>query len=308
MGRSLGVNNIPYKTCTYSCIYCQLGRTVSLTVERRFFYDPEDIIGEVVRFIGEAGSQVDYITFVPDGEPLLDRGLGREIRGIKERVQTPVAVLTNTSLLFYEDVRSDLLDADLVSLKVDAVTEGVWRRVNRPHPSLNLARILEGAREFARAFKGKLITETMLVEGFNTSTEEMSLIAELVRELNPWKAYLAIPIRPPAESYVKPPPPGKLVEAYVSFSSKLGTRVELLNIPEPPELAVHGDAEKWLLNLVSVHPLRLEYAIEALSGAAEEPENLLERLVEEGEIEIVTYLDNKFVVRAWRKSTHRQNQ
>ncbi|MEM0456527.1 MAG: radical SAM protein [Nitrososphaerota archaeon] len=126
LGRSLGVNNVPYKTCTYSCIYCQLGRTTNLTVERRTFYNLESTVSEVSEFIGSVSEDVDYVTFVPDGEPLLDINIGREIFEIKNRVPKPVAVLTNASLLFREDAREDLLNADFVSVKIDVLKEGTW--------------------------------------------------------------------------------------------------------------------------------------------------------------------------------------
>uniref|UniRef100_UPI001B80D389 radical SAM protein n=1 Tax=Desulfurococcus mucosus TaxID=2275 RepID=UPI001B80D389 len=166
LGMSLGVNNIPAKTCTYNCVYCQLGRTTALTVERRVFYDPWRIVGEVesrLREAEEKGVRVDYITFVPDGEPTLDSNLGREIEAVKG-LGKPVAVLTNASLLWREDVRSELAEADYVSVKVDAVREELWRRVNRPHGSLSLKRVLEGVEAFSSEFNGVLVSETMLLD------------------------------------------------------------------------------------------------------------------------------------------------
>ncbi|MEM4462029.1 MAG: radical SAM protein, partial [Candidatus Bathyarchaeia archaeon] len=125
LGRSLGINNVPYKVCTYSCIYCQLGETTNKIIRRRRFYKPEDILTEVekrVKDIYLKDEHIDYLTFVPDGEPTLDANLGREISLLK-RIGIPIAVLTNASLLWNKDVRKSLLEADLVSLKVDAVSE-----------------------------------------------------------------------------------------------------------------------------------------------------------------------------------------
>jgi len=298
LGRSLGINNIPYKTCTYSCIYCQLGRTRNLSIERRAFYSPEEVVSEVSEFINNVDEKVDYVTFVPDGEPLLDIRIGQEIAEIKKSVSKPIAVLTNASLLFREDVRKDLLDADLVSVKIDALTEDTWKKVNRPHPGLKLADILKGIKEFAGMFKGKLVTETMLVNEFNTSPEELKLIVDFIRDLEPWRAYIAIPVRPPAEVYAKPPPPERLVEAYTLFADKLGEdHVELLNLPEPPELSVYGNPEVWLLNLVSVHPLRLSHAVRVLEKVVDDPEGLIRKLIDKHEISVVTFADEKFIVR-----------
>ncbi|MCD6323970.1 MAG: radical SAM protein, partial [Desulfurococcales archaeon] len=175
LGRSLGVNNIPPKTCTYSCVYCQLGNTLTMTVERRAFYRPEEIVEAVSKHAGKVlqlGGRIDYVTFVPDGEPTLDINLGEEIAGIKA-LGFRVAVITNSSLIWLDDVRDALLQADWVSLKVDAVDEHVWRRVDRPHKSLKLGSILEGIQEFSRSFKGFLATETMLVSRVNDDTNSI---------------------------------------------------------------------------------------------------------------------------------------
>lgn len=298
LGMSLGVNNVPYKTCTYSCIYCQLGRTTNLTIVRKVFYSPKDIASEVFEFVSNVSGNVDYVTFVPDGEPLLDINIGQEIFEIKNSVSKPVAVLTNASLLFREDTKEDLFNADLVSVKIDALKENTWRAINRPHPDLRFTDVLEGIKEFAKVFKGKLITETMLVDGFNTNLDELGLIADFIKNLNPWRIYIAIPVRPPAEIYVKPPPSEKLVEIYTLFVNKLGeSRVELLNLPEPPEFYVHGDPEGWLLNLVSVHPLRLSYALRILEKTVEDPESLIKKLVEKHEIIIVNFAGEDFILR-----------
>ncbi|MEM1623504.1 MAG: radical SAM protein [Sulfolobales archaeon] len=302
LGRSLGVNHVPYKTCTYSCVYCQLGRTTSFTTTRRSFYEPSEVVNEVREFISRSGDVIDYVTLVPSGEPLLDKNVGLIIAGIRRFSRKPVAVLTNASLLFLEDARRDLLEADLVSVKVDAARENTWRSVNRPCLSLSLQRVLEGIAEFARVFRGRLVTETMLVDGYNTAIEELELIADFVKTLNPWKAYISIPVRPPAEPYATPPRPEVLVEAYLVFSGKLGeSKVELLNSLEPPEYRVHDDPTTWLLNLVSVHPLRLEYALKALKGVVEKPEDLLRRLELGGKIHVVVFEGKEFIVRAYRQ-------
>lgn len=193
LGRSLGINNIPPKVCTYACVYCQLGRTIRMQVARQAFYKPEDIRAEVEEKIGKTrrrGEPIDYLTFVPDGEPALDANLGREIElfrplGIK------IAVITNASLIWGEDVREALGKADWASLKVDAVSEEVWRKINRPHRSLQLDLILEGMREFAKAYRGELATETMLVQGLNDSDGCVEEVADFLAELKPAEVYLA---------------------------------------------------------------------------------------------------------------------
>ncbi|MGM0627971.1 MAG: radical SAM protein, partial [Candidatus Fermentibacterota bacterium] len=167
LGRSLGVNNIPPKTCTYACVYCQLGTTGRIRMDRQELYAPEELASAVrdkVAASREKGESIDYLTFVPDGEPTLDVNLGRHMELLRP-LGIPIAVISNASLVWREDVRSDLSGADWVSLKADAASEDVWRRVNRPHGRLDLQAIQEGMLAFAEGFDGKLVTETMLVRG-----------------------------------------------------------------------------------------------------------------------------------------------
>ena len=258
LGRSLGINNIPAKICSYSCIYCQLGRTIKISVERRAFYDPERIIRNVTRKVEDAkvrGEKIDYLTFVPDGEPTLDSNLGVEM-GLLKEIRIPIAILTNASLLWRADVREDLLKADLVSVKVDAVEEDLWRKINRPHKSLKIDEISEGIIEFSKEFKGELITETMLIDGLDY-TDELEKIAEFISELRPYKAYIAVPTRPPAERWVKPAEERVVNRAFQVFSKKLGNdAVEYLIGYEGNAFAFTGNVEEDLLSVTSVHPMR----------------------------------------------------
>ncbi|MCC5997545.1 MAG: radical SAM protein [Thermofilum sp.] len=298
LGTSLGVNNIPHKTCTYSCIYCQLGRTIRLSVERRCFYDWKKIVESVVKTLDSLETPLDYVTFVPDGEPTLDKCIGKEIEAIKRERKAKIAILTNASLLWDPEVREELSQADYVSVKVDAASEATWRKVNRPHPSLKLGEVLEGIRELTKEFKGTAISETMLVKDVNTDAEELENISTFLASLRLDKAYIAIPVRPPAEPFAQPPTQEQLVAAYNVFSQKLGTgKVELLNLPEPPKFAAHGEPSDWLLAVVSVHPLRYDYALRALEKLTHQPEELIERLLAEGLLSKVTYNQEIFLIR-----------
>jgi len=270
LGRSLGINNIPPKTCSYSCIYCQLGRTTQHIIKRKSFYKPAEIFREVKRKVNEAISRnekIDYLTFVPDGEPTLDVNLGREISLLRQ-IGIPVAVLTNSSLIWREDVKEDLLKANLVSLKIDAATEVLWRKINRPCKGLSLDRILDGIADFAEAFKGTLITETMLIDEIKYD-DELRKIAVFLRELNGLeKAYVAIPTRPPAEKWVKPAKEETVNLAYQIFSEKLGTeKVEYLIGYEGNAFASTGKVKEDLLAITAVHPMRREAVRELLRKA-----------------------------------------
>jgi wyosine [tRNA(Phe)-imidazoG37] synthetase (radical SAM superfamily) len=216
LGRSLGINSIPPKLCTYSCVYCQVGRTIDFRADRGVFYEPQDVLAAVKERFDEESSakeKVDYLTFVPDGEPTLDLNQGREIELLRP-LGIPIAVITNSSLIWQETVRDELKAADWVSLKMDAVDEPVWRYANQPHNSLNLQAILDGAFAFSRSYEGKLVAETMLVAGVNDREESLHHVALYLRALQPSVAYLAIPTRPPAERRVRAPEESIVNSAY----------------------------------------------------------------------------------------------
>ncbi|OYT67168.1 MAG: radical SAM protein [Candidatus Wolframiiraptor sp. EX4484-121] len=300
LGKSLGINNIPPpKRCSYSCIYCQLGATKVLTIERRRFYDTEILRRELSEKLSEIDEdELDYITFVPDGEPTLDESLSKHVEAVKELSDKPIAILTNSTLISNEDVKRDLMRFDLVSIKLDAASEGVWKRINRPHPSLSLREILDGMRVFRRDFPGKLISETMLIDGVNSERSEIERIADELSRIEPDKAYIAIPTRPPAESWVKPADEEKLVESYEIFSESLGRdRVELLIGYEGAGFRIGGDFIKDLLSIASIHPIRLDYVHQMLSKFVHNPDELIERLIDLGEIRLIEYRGRAFLVR-----------
>ncbi len=270
LGRSLGVNNIPYKVCTYACVYCQIGNTLHMEVERRRFYEPSRIYNEVEKKINE---KMDYITFVPDGEPTLDLNLGREARMLKD-FGIPLAILTNSSLIWREDMQNDLMEFDYVSFKVDAVSRGLWKRIDRPHKSLDLGKILNSLLDFRKEFRGKVVTETMLINV--DYGDEMERIADFLASLKPDIAYIAIPTRPPAEKWVRPADEELITRAYHIFSQKLG-RVEYLIGYEGSDFAASGNFEEDVLSITAVHPMR-EEAIRELMRKDGVDEEHLEKL------------------------------
>ena len=302
LGRSLGINNIPPKICTYSCIYCQLGRTIKMQGRRGIFYEPEQVLQDVhgkVGKAGEAGETIDYLAFVPDGEPTLDVNLGREIDLLRP-LGIKIAVITNSSFTWREDVRGALLKADWVSLKMDSVREEVWRRINRPHGSLRLTSILDGALEFAQAFKGELATETMLVEGINDDAGHLEQVAGFLARLQLDTAYLSIPIRPPAEEWARPPDEGIVNRAYQILSGRHG-RVEYLIGYEGNAFAFTGDVEEDLLSITAVHPMRKDAVIAFLARAGTDGQ-ALDQLLGEGQLVAAEYGDHVFYLRRLRTS------
>lgn len=299
LGRSLGINNIPPKTCSYSCVYCQLGKTTKLTVDRQAFYKPEDVVRDVRSNVAEVtarNERVDYLTFVSDGEPTLDINIINEITPLKQ-TKIPIAVITNASLLWREDVKKALLEADFVSLKVDAVSEGLWRRINRPHECLRLSMVLKGIQKFVKEFKGTVVSETMLIEGIDYGNE-FERIAELLSELKKLdKAYIAIPTRPPAEKWVKPVKEEVANVAFQIFSQNLGVnRVEYLMGYEGNAFAFTGNVEEDLLSIMAVHPMRKE-GVKRFLRKANADWQIIEKLLCEGKLIELEYREKKYYMR-----------
>jgi len=297
LGRSLGIGNVPVKTCSYSCVYCQVGPTPATEIEPRRFWPSGLVVEAVTRHVQklrERGEGIDFLTFVPDGEPTLDRGLGKEIDGLRA-LEIPIAVISNGSLTFREDVRAALHKADWVSLKVDAADEATWRKVNRPYASLGMTTVLEGMLQFAMEFRGELATETMLVQGLNDGEAAIEAVAAFVERLRPAIAYIAAPTRPPAEPWVRPADEETFNRAFQRFAERL-PRVELITGFEGTAFGTTGDVVQDLLSITAVHPMREDAAL-ALLAKNQADRGVLDRLVAENLLKPVTYRDHVFYVR-----------
>jgi len=202
LGFSLGVDVIPYKVCTVDCIYCQLGRTTQKVIERKAYFKADDVLEELTDFLAK-NPHIDFITFSGSGEPTLNSELGIMIKRLKSMSSVPVAVLTNGTLLSMEDVQKDLMEADVVLPSLDAASQQVFKRINRPHESLEIATIINGLKSFRNMFKGQIWLEIMLVKGVNDNRDELSRIKESLHEIRPDKVHLNTVIRPPSEVYAE---------------------------------------------------------------------------------------------------------
>ena len=301
LGASLGVNNIPYKICSYNCVYCQVGRTLHMQVKRTLYSNPSEVFDEVkkkVERIRETQQNVDYISIVPDGEPTLDSSLGELIERLKE-LGLPVAVITNSSLTWDKSVQEDLKKADWVSVKIDAISPNTWKQINRPHASLSLDEILQGMQEFAASYTGTLCTETMLVKDLNDNPEELTAIANFVKSrISPYKAYIGVPTRPPAEPWVSRPEPESITAAYAIFT-KEGLNAETLTGYESSGFVVTDNPVEEILEITAVHPMRRD-AVEDVLNRFGVGEEVLQQLVKEGRIRKVHYEGWDYYIRVMR--------
>ena len=297
LGRSLGINNIPPKICTYSCIYCQLGKTSKMKIEPQVFYSSSQIFKEVqekVKKSKEKGELIDYLTFVPDGEPTLDINLGQEIKLIKS-LGIKIAVITNSSLIDKKIVQENLTKADLISFKIDSVEEEIWRKVDRPNRNLSLKDILNSMLKFKKNFKGEIITETMLVKDINDKSQHIKKVANFIAKLKPSRAYLSIPIRPPADSWVQSPSEEVVNQSYNLFKEKVD-QVECLIGYEGNAFAFTGEVEEDILSITSVHPMR-EDAMKDFLRRANSDWLVIERLIKQGKLVESEYEGHKFYIR-----------
>jgi wyosine [tRNA(Phe)-imidazoG37] synthetase (radical SAM superfamily) len=301
LGQSLGINNIQPKHCSYSCIYCQLGKTSALQVKRSYFYNPEKLAKEVEKKIRDAGRHninIDYLTFVSDGEPTLDINLRKAIRLLK-KTGIKIAVISNASLIGSDKLQDELCGADWVSLKIDAINEDVWRKMNRPHPSLSLSHILYGIQSFSHVFDGVLVTETMLIQNVNDQEEDINKLADYISRLISVKSYLSIPTRPPAEQGVKMSTTDTLYTVYQLFKEK-NINVEYLVNYEGDHFGCTGNTRDSLLSIMSVHPMKEEAIIKMLKKE-DGDKAVLDELVNENKLIKSFYKGDYFYLRNWQQ-------
>jgi wyosine [tRNA(Phe)-imidazoG37] synthetase (radical SAM superfamily) len=263
LGQSLGIDTIPLKTCNWNCVYCQLGRTRPLSNTRKDYFPPEEIAAEVKKAIGShKPGEIDWLTFVGSGEPLLHASMGWLIRQIKGMTQLPVAVITNGSLLYLPEVRQELAAAEAVMPSLDAGTAKLYRQINRPHPEIPFERFVEGLITFRNEYRGKLWVEVMLVHELNDSPQALRDIAKVLQRIQPDSVHLNLPTRPPVETWVRPPTPESLIEALAI----LGNIAEVVH-PAVGSFDLNGydhpvDA---VLAIITRHPMRQDELEQALS-------------------------------------------
>ena len=261
------------------------------------YYDPEELGKEVldsVQSLVQNNEIIDYLTIVPDGEPTLDQNLGRLIDLLKTS-EVKVAVITNSTLIDDPGVRQDLSKADLVSIKVDAVDQKTWKRIDRPYGKIDLENILSGIKTFAGEFSGELLTETMLIKDVNDDQENCRKTAAYLASINPDSSYLSIPTRPPAENWVSPPTVEKLNTAFQIYL-QTGLNVEYLIGYEGNEFAFTGNIKQDILSITSVHPMREDAITDFLLRAGGD-KNIVEKMLLDGSLVVSEYQNKRFYLR-----------
>lgn len=280
LGFSLGVDIIPSKTCSFDCIYCQLGRTTNKTVIRKEYVPSSKILSDI-RKVLRSERRIDYITFSGSGEPTLNSALGKIIREIKKMTSIPVAVLTNSSLLTRKTVRKALMAADLVVPSLDAASQDIFSKVNRPHPHLKIEEIIRSLKEFRCQFKGSLWLEIMLVKGVNDSPSNIKKFKKAIAKINPDKIQLNTVYRPPAEAFARPLSYEELEE----IRKVLGEKCEIIaEFKKKDQLPLSKNLQEAIYSLVKRRPATLSDISLSLGQHKNEILKHLNVLLEEGKV------------------------
>ena len=288
LGRSLGIDVIPSKTCNFQCIYCQLGKTTHFTNTRTNFFPKEEVIGEIREAIKKSEIETDYITFVGSGEPTLYKDLENLIIFTKKVSKKPICVITNGALLYDLEVRNTLMRADVVLPSLDAGNEKLFIKINRPHPSIKFDKMIQGFVEFRKEFKGKFWIEIMIMKGINDSKSELLELKEKIDVLMPDRIDINVPIRPPAEKWVKLPEKNIMLllnEIFGEYSD--------IHFPEMGKFYFYStDFEKEFLSIIERHPMRQDQIIETFRSQKLNQEDIIQRLKaleEQNKIENIIY-------------------
>jgi wyosine [tRNA(Phe)-imidazoG37] synthetase (radical SAM superfamily) len=273
LGRSLGIDIVPLKHCTLDCVYCQLGRTTQKTIERRDYVPVEAVLTEL-RDTLKKGLKADFITISGSGEPTLNSRLGDLIDGIKKITDIPVAIMTNGTLLYREDVRADCAKADLVVPSLDAGDEAAFQKVNRPYRDISIEKLVDGLVTFRKEFPGRIWLEVFLVEGLNTDIAEIDRIKGLIKRIRPDKVQLNTAVRPTADPAIKKVDAEKLE----IIARQIGDDCEVV-ADLPPRHSIkdmHGTSED-ILSMLKRRPCSLN---DISSGLGIPPNEALKHITE----------------------------
>lgn len=277
LGLSLGVDLIPPKTCTFDCVYCEVGRTTHLTRTRQA-YRVAEIIRELTEYLESPPESLDYVTMAGSGEPTLNLGIGEIIAAVKKLTKTPVALLTNGSLFHLPEVRAEVAGADVILPSLDAGRESTFQRLNRPHPGLSLDLLVSGLKDLRREFAGQIWLEIMVLKGINDNQAELTAIRGLLREFSPDKVQLNTAVRPVADASAQ----ALTQEDMEAVADFLGGGVEVVAAARrvsPERLAVE---DREVIEMLARRPMTARDLAQALGFPLAQVRERLGRLLKSG--------------------------
>jgi wyosine [tRNA(Phe)-imidazoG37] synthetase (radical SAM superfamily) len=293
LGRSLGIDPIPLKTCNWNCVYCQLGRTRPLTNRIQPYHPIETILAEVSKVLShDPAPEIDWMTIVGSGEPTLHAELGELIIGLQGLADIPVAVITNGALLFRPEIRTALLPAQAVLPSLDAGSAQLYKRLNRPHPEVSFERFLAGLIDFRHEYRRHYWLEIMLIDGLNDSEEALRDLASAVSRIQPDLIHISLPTRPPAEDWVRP----STLKGQARAKDILGEHAWVISDPDGDfKLDPQADVVEAIASILQRHPMtqrQLKETIAQQPGA--DVEQVLQQLQSSGLAQIVERLGQRY--------------
>ena len=286
LGRSLGIDLVPLKTCTYDCIYCQLGPTTRKTRKRRAYYPVDEILAELQQVLN-TGDTPDYIGIAGSGEPTLHSHIGELIRQIKQRTTIPVAVLTNGALLWQPAVRDAIMPADLVLPSLDAGDPQLFQRINRPCHGILYDCMVNGLIQFADQFAGQIWLEILLLAGLNDSPAAVTRIAAWVARIKPARVQLNTVCRPPAESCARPVSIEQMQALRIFFTGPVDIIAEA-RAPQVPLATAHIPGGREIVAMLSRRPCTAEDIAAGLRLHVNEALKTLQKLVAAGRVQTLS--------------------
>jgi len=286
LGFSLGIDVIPFKTCSFDCIYCQLGRTTNKTIERREYISKDKILDEFQKFI-RRGVKFDFVTFSGSGEPTLNSALGEMIREIKSLSPAPVAVLTNSSLFDDEKVIKEIAEADVVLPSLDSAVQSTFERINRPYRGIKIGSIIEGLARLSKVYGAEMWLEIMLVRGFNDKDSEIEELEKAISEISPTKVQLNTVVRPPVEAYANPVSKDRVEE----IASILGAEV-IADFRRKVDQSVNVE----IIELLKRRPCSIRDISERLGMHRNEVLKYIDSLEREGKIKKIKHEKENYYV------------
>lgn len=280
LGRSLGVDIIPYKLCSLDCIYCQVGRTTECTTQRQKILRHEDVAAEIADKLTSV-PRPDYVTLSGSGEPTLYADLGPLIADIKRITDVPVAVLTNGTLLYDPIVRAACADADLVIPSLDAGDEAMFQQINRPAPGLSLEQTVTGMAAFRKEYAGQIWLEVFLIDGLNDSIAHAQKIAALAARIAPDRVQLNTAVRPTAEADVCPVTEARLHELCKLFGPTAEVIADFRHIHDAPEFKAQAED---VLEMIRRRPVTLDDIAAGIGAHRNAISKHIEELLTQGRI------------------------
>jgi wyosine [tRNA(Phe)-imidazoG37] synthetase (radical SAM superfamily) len=293
LGNVLGVNNIKQKACSYNCIYCPSGKTSCCSVCTNYCLSPYELylsVRKKLEEIEQSGKEIEYIVFAGSGEPTLDSSLSKEISLLRE-FGYKIAVFTNASLLWNNNIQENLMFADYVSVKIDTALEETWLKINRPHRKLDYNVILSGIKQFSKNFKGTLTTETTFIKNLNDNVDEIEELSKYFKEIKSDRFYFSTPIYP-TESNYDVYPAEEIMQQLSEVIKKKIPNSFMLCCPEKDEFFATDDFENELLGLLSLHPINKDAVKNYIKDDQES--KMLNKLLKNNSIKEVIHNNKRF--------------